>query len=265
MNDFMLKLEAANNLYRSGRISADEYIKVTRDLRYELLQTATDWQSGLERAGLALQREFTDVASLIENSVVNAVSSMEDALVTFVRTGKFEFSDLVNSILDDLTRIAARQAITAPLASALGGVLGGLFGGGGSSGVSMVGSVGSGLPGFASGGDFRVGGAGGIDSQLVAFRASPGEEVYIRKPGERDPASGGGGGAVVVQPIINNYASDKVSTEVRTQTDSNGNVSMEVIIDAVESSISGRVDSGNSSLLSSMSRALGVSPKPRGG
>ena len=52
-----------------------------------------------------------------------------------------------------------------------------------------------GLPGFATGGDFTVRGAGGTDSQVVAFRATPGERVSIRTPGQ--VASGGGGDQVV--------------------------------------------------------------------
>lgn len=36
--------------------------------------------------------------------------------------------------------------------------------------------------GFATGGDFRVGGSGGVDSQMVAFRASPGERVNVSTP-----------------------------------------------------------------------------------
>lgn len=42
---------------------------------------------------------------------------------------------------------------------------------------------------FATGGSFKVGGAGGIDSQLVQFRASPGEMVDVRKPGATGPSS----------------------------------------------------------------------------
>ena len=36
--------------------------------------------------------------------------------------------------------------------------------------------------GFMTGGSFKVGGSGGADSQLVAFRASPGEHVQVRTP-----------------------------------------------------------------------------------
>jgi phage-related minor tail protein len=40
------------------------------------------------------------------------------------------------------------------------------------------------LPGFKTGGTFKVGGNGGIDSSLVAFRATPGEMVDVRRPGQ---------------------------------------------------------------------------------
>lgn len=43
--------------------------------------------------------------------------------------------------------------------------------------------------GFANGGDFTVGGSGGVDSQLVRFRATPGEKVRITK-GERENQGG---------------------------------------------------------------------------
>lgn len=42
------------------------------------------------------------------------------------------------------------------------------------------------LFGFAQGGEFTVGGAGGVDSQLVAFRATPGEHVVVTPPGKGD-------------------------------------------------------------------------------
>lgn len=59
---------------------------------------------------------------------------------------------------------------------------GGLFGSGGA--FSQMGDWLGGLMGFGTGGEFLVGGQGGVDSQLVAFRASPDETVSIRRPGE---------------------------------------------------------------------------------
>ncbi|PLU83526.1 hypothetical protein BMJ22_04060, partial [Sinorhizobium medicae] len=54
---------------------------------------------------------------------------------------------------------------------------------GGGGGGGIFGLIGS-LFGFANGGSFKVGGAGGADSQIVAFRASPNERVSVTKPGQ---------------------------------------------------------------------------------
>ncbi len=50
--------------------------------------------------------------------------------------------------------------------------------------------------GFMTGGSFNVGGSGGADSQLVAFRASPGEQVAVSTPSQvrkGDPNEGSSG------------------------------------------------------------------------
>jgi methyl-accepting chemotaxis protein len=48
--------------------------------------------------------------------------------------------------------------------------------------------------GFANGGSFVVGGTGGTDSQLVGFRASPGEMVSVRTKAQQLNSTGGTGG-----------------------------------------------------------------------
>ncbi|APL99211.1 tail length tape measure protein [Bordetella phage MW2] len=63
--------------------------------------------------------------------------------------------------------------------------------------------------GYAFGGNFEVGGTGGTDSQLVAFRATPGEKVSISTPQqerdrEREAARrGNGGGEAGATNVIN--------------------------------------------------------------
>jgi hypothetical protein len=100
------------------------------------------------------------------------------------------------------------------------GKLSGLFGGGGSGGFSSFGQVLSNnagfsmpqtkLPGFATGGSFKIGGNPGIDKNLVQFWGSKDEIVDIRKPGNDGGPSGGGNsfhfdltGAVVTQDLLN--------------------------------------------------------------
>ena len=56
----------------------------------------------------------------VADSVKGAFQGLEDQLTNFVTTGKANFTDLANSIIADIARIAIRQAIIKPL---VGGVL----------------------------------------------------------------------------------------------------------------------------------------------
>lgn len=51
-------------------------------------------------------------------------------------------------------------------------------------GMANVRAIQSQSPGFRTGGNMTVGGHGGTDSQLVAFRATPGEQVHINTPAQ---------------------------------------------------------------------------------
>jgi lambda family phage tail tape measure protein len=76
----------------------------------------------------ALQKygdEAANIGKQIESAFTNAFKSLEDALVKFVTTGKFDFKSLANSIIADLARIAVKQAITGPLTNAMGSALSG--------------------------------------------------------------------------------------------------------------------------------------------
>ena len=199
--------KALNRLYESGRITLDQYNQKLLELKKNALSTSKTFEGGLKRGLISIKEEFTDVASVTEDAVTNAFKGAEDALVEFVSTGKLEVSGLVDSILEDLSRIAVRKGITAPLADAIGlggetksdsgggggGFFGSLFGGSGGGG-DFFGDLFSGfsdlLPGFASGGSFNVGPQtsvgtlSGTDNRLVAFRARDNEQVTVNKPGE---------------------------------------------------------------------------------
>ena len=68
--------------------------------------------------------EVTDTTQEFGDLYANTFSSMSDAMAKFATTGKLEFSDLVNSIIADLARIAMNQAV-GNIASGLFGMLGG--------------------------------------------------------------------------------------------------------------------------------------------
>jgi len=86
-----------------------------------------DAWSGVRQGVKAYFDDAAAMADQVKKTVQDAFQGMEDALVEFVRHGKLSFTDLVDSILADLARIAIRQSIMAPLSAGLGGFLGGLL------------------------------------------------------------------------------------------------------------------------------------------
>jgi hypothetical protein len=77
----------------------------------------------LGAAKLSLQdyaNSAKDTGKQIYDAISGALNQLEDSLVDFCKTGKLSFSDLVDSIVSDLLRIAIRSYVTGPLAGMLG-------------------------------------------------------------------------------------------------------------------------------------------------
>jgi len=111
--------------------------------------------------------QATNLGQELQGTFNSIFSSLEDALVGFVTTGKLDFKSLINSILADLARMVVRMLIIQPLMGFFSGFFGGIFGfsGGGSVGGAF------GLPGFASGGFVN-------DDPSVPQRFATGGRVY---------------------------------------------------------------------------------------
>lgn len=153
-----------NQLLHDGEITLEEYILKYKELQ-EMIQSGEMLPPGFERGLQKLKAEITDTGTTIENTLVNAFHGAQDALISFITTGEINFKSFVDSILADLTRLLMNKL----LISLIPGLAGG--------GTIPV-------PGFQYGGSFKVGGSGGPDSRLVAFRASPGERVDVSRPGQ---------------------------------------------------------------------------------
>jgi tape measure domain-containing protein len=114
---------ALKALFDSGAISAKQYALALNDATIYANQLGSTASTGLS-AGLAqIESQLLDVGGQVQQTLVNGFSAAEDALVSFVRTGELDFSRLVDSILNDLSRLLVRQALL------------GLLGGGGEAGV----------------------------------------------------------------------------------------------------------------------------------
>ena len=127
-------LEKLNEHLQAGRIDQETYARavaaadeVMREANRAALDAATDAASGYKRAVRDYVDSAQDMAQTTEDLMVNALGSAEDAFVDFVMTGKMEFSDLVNSMLADLARLAFRQSVAGLLSGGGGDFLGNLI------------------------------------------------------------------------------------------------------------------------------------------
>lgn len=129
------------------RINRAEAEQVERERGYveQRLAVQRDWRVGASRAVALYQESAENAAGRAEEAFTSSFRSMEDALTSFVSTGKLDFRGLVNSMIADLARFAARAAM-APVFGALGSALGlGAASAGGFSSSSLLGGVAGGL------------------------------------------------------------------------------------------------------------------------
>ncbi|WP_313171472.1 phage tail tape measure protein [Stenotrophomonas sp.] len=143
------------------RASRDRMLEVERDYQSQRLALMADWRVGANAALEDYLFSAADVASQSRDMFANAFGGAEDAIRQFTKTGKFEFSDLADSIISDLTRIAAKQMITGLFGNMMSGWLGG--------GVTATGNA------LVSGGTQSIN--AGLTERLLSFgggRASGG-------------------------------------------------------------------------------------------
>jgi lambda family phage tail tape measure protein len=127
--------------YEEARKGVERLKKVTQE-HYEQSRT---WSTGWRQAFNDYVENATNAANTASNIFKKVTQGMEDMIVNFVKTGKFEFKSFVNSILEELLRSQIRQVMAQIFQ------IPGLGVAGNSTGGSLFGSVGK-LLGFANGG-----------------------------------------------------------------------------------------------------------------
>ena len=167
-------------------------------------QAATGWRA--VTAALAdYAAKARDIGGDIGQTLVGAFQSAENAVTTFVKSGKLDFRDLVTSMIADLAQLAARSFILGPIADALSGALGGA-GGVFADILHAGGTVGSPGPGrlipataFAGAPRMHSGGWAGLKPDEVPAILQRGERVLSR----REAAGYGQASAPAVNVTIN--------------------------------------------------------------
>ena len=188
-----------------------------------LLDRFTDVVRGIvEKIGAVKDAFFALYDAVVGHSyipdLVNEIADwmgprLQDAMVTPAldaldeTSSAFEgMADSVGSHMEGLFKSIASKDWKGVLGSVLD-IFAGKDGKGLGGWAKIGGDILKNLPGFKTGGSFKVGGSGGSDSQTVAFRATPGEMVDIRRPGQDS-----GGGAMAVHVVPSPYFDVRVET-----------------------------------------------------
>ncbi len=155
--------------------------------RIEIVASLDTLNADLESA----RAQVSETSGAFESALNLAGDRMLDTIVDAGRAKDVWLSlgDAALGLASDVEKAVLQLTVLNPLLNALSGGATQLP----TFSLSSVGDALAGVfdsTGFASGGSFDVGGSGGTDSQLVAFRATPGEHVKIGPDNDRGPAGG---------------------------------------------------------------------------
>lgn len=202
-NDEMLRLNAR---FLAGDFGAETYEAAIKQAFDSIEDNGTKSMQALIDAVHGWGREFTDT---LANSVM---------------TGKINFKNLADSIIQDLLRIQIQQNITKPLLAAGGDFFEGLFSVSTNHTGGIVGSESSGSRAvapslFAHAPRYHTGGIVGDEVPIIARR---GEGVFT--PGQMQALGGGATGVRNVKVVMENQGTPQQASDTDVSFDAEGMV-----------------------------------------
>ena len=271
--EYNRELDKLTRSRNEGNIDQSEFDKSTTKLKDNLRQqkealeqnyrdmdaAQSNWVNGASAAWSNYLAEGKNVAGMTQSFFTSAFSSMEDALVGFVTTGKLSFKDLTVSILRDLAEMATKIAANQILMGIFGSFSWGISGGLSSSATINTGSsfagyaakgraYDSGVQFFAKGGTFT----NSVVSKPTAFgtgsglgimgEAGPEAIMPLTRTsnGQLGVKAAGGGGSTVVAPVsvtVNVSDSGAGSNSPSNNTEQQGRAVQMAIKSEVEKTI----------------------------
>lgn len=119
------KIEELEEKFQRGKISAGEFHE-------ELSKINGDNFLAAQSAGEKFIESMGNSANQVAGIVKNAFGTFEEAIFQATKNGKIDFSDFIQSVLDDINRAVIRMTVIAPLVQGISALLnpfGGSFGG----------------------------------------------------------------------------------------------------------------------------------------
>lgn len=163
-----------------------------KESQKKLYENSRLFSTGWNQAFNEYMDNATNAANRARDIFQSVTSSMNNAIDTFVDTGKFSMSDFANSVIRDLIKIELKAA-TMNLWKAMSGG-GGATGGGGGGILSSIGS----FLGFAEGGNPPIGKASIVGEN--------GPELIVPRTASTVIPNGAGGGGGPTYNIVNNIS-----------------------------------------------------------
>ncbi|MBQ6855226.1 MAG: hypothetical protein IJO11_07300 [Alphaproteobacteria bacterium] len=216
----------------------DDMVKKASDAA---LKSSTNWKDGLTRSLQSSYADVTDMAKATENIVKNSFTAMEDTLTEFVMTGKASFSDFVNSIVEGMVRMAIQYAVIKPIMSGIMGYFGvPMAHTGGVIGTDTLSSRQISPDVFEGATRYHTGGLVGDEIPIIAKR---GETVFTKGQMDALGTELNSKNPVNVNVNVHNNASGTKASATANK-DASGNVSIDVIVEQIESTIGKNISKG---------------------
>jgi len=160
-------LKGADKETKKLKASTDDYGRILGKISEQERERANEIGDMLFDLG----RGYTDLRSVAVNALNDILRSMARLSV-----GGTSGGGLLGSIGESIFNVFSPSLGSSALSAA-----------GGASNIGVK------PTGFATGGSFTVGGSGSTDSQLVQFMATPGEQVNVRRNGQKNDTDGNRG------------------------------------------------------------------------
>ena len=149
--------------------SAYEGVEAQKAARKEYYDASRTFSTGWKQAFNEYVENATDAASEAKRVFEVATKGMEDAIINFAKTGKFEFKSFMSSIVEELLRADIRKAMAGIFSGSSGGTGSGVFS-----------SIGKFFGGFAGGGMIPAGGFGIVGESGPEFISGPAQITPMR-------------------------------------------------------------------------------------
>jgi lambda family phage tail tape measure protein len=240
-------------------------LTIEEDYQKRVIELQSSAAAGMRGAFNDYMDSARDTAGKMRDTMRNAFEGAEENIVKFVTTGKTSFSDLVNSMVADLARLATNKMMVQ--------LIGGITGGGGTTG--SLADLFGGAWGFANGGAFPSGTLSQYSNQVhdtpkfFAF-AKGGAGVFGEAgpeaimPLQRDSSgrlgvkalAGSGAAGGVPNVIVNAYGVESQPEVQVAQTD-NG-LEIELMFNGFEKRMAGNVSAGRGPMGSAIKNRFGL-------